>query len=263
MICAAAYGQKAPCLNPALPLETRVRDLIRHMTLGRKGLADDQQFGRPYRGWTSPAYDWWSEALHGVARSGTATIFPEPIGMAATFDDSLVHVVGTAISDEARAMYNAAVAEGYRERFGGLTFWTPNINIFRDPRWGRGQETYGEDPFLTAHMGVALVKGLQGNDPHYLKVAACAKHYAVHSGPERLRHVFNARASAHDLWDTYLPAFEALVTEAKVEAVMCAYNRTNDEACCANTYFAAGCAPGPLAFQRPYSDRLRRPGGHL
>jgi beta-glucosidase len=183
-----------------------------------------------------PAYDWWSEALHGVARSGTATIFPEPIGMAATFDDSLLHQVGTAISDEARAMYNAAVAEGYRNRFGGLTFWTPNINIFRDPRWGRGQETYGEDPYLTAHMGVALIRGLQGDDPHYLKVAACAKHFAVHSGPEKLRHVFNAQVSPHDLWDTYLPAFQAMVMDAHVEAVMCAYNRTNDEACCGNTY---------------------------
>jgi beta-glucosidase len=182
-----------------------------------------------------PEYDWWNEALHGVARSGIATIFPQPIGMAATFDDSLVHQVAGAISDEARAMYNAALKKGYHAQFGGLTFWTPNINIFRDPRWGRGQETYGEDPYLTSRMGVALVTGLQGDDPRYLKVAACAKHFAVHSGPERLRHQFDAEVSMHDLWDTYLPAFHALV-DAKVEAVMCAYNRTYGEACCGNTY---------------------------
>ncbi|HLI93849.1 MAG TPA: glycoside hydrolase family 3 C-terminal domain-containing protein, partial [Puia sp.] len=182
-----------------------------------------------------PAYDWWNEALHGVARSGVATIFPEPIGMAATFDDSLVHQVAAAISDEARAMYNASIKKNNRNRFSGLTFWTPNINIFRDPRWGRGQETYGEDPYLTSRMGVALVRGLQGDDPRYLKTAACAKHYAVHSGPERLRHRFDAEVSMHDLWNTYLPAFHALVN-AKVEAVMCAYNRTNGEACCGNTY---------------------------
>ena len=182
-----------------------------------------------------PAYNWWNEALHGVARSGVATIFPQAIGMAATFDDSLIYKVSSTISDEARAMFNAAVKRNIRLQYGGLSFWTPNINIFRDPRWGRGQETYGEDPYLTAHMGVAFVKGLQGNDPHYLKVAACAKHFAVHSGPERLRHEFNAIASPKDLWETYLPSFHALVN-AKVEAVMCAYNRTNDEVCCGSTF---------------------------
>jgi beta-glucosidase len=224
-----------PYQDPRLPLETRVHDLISRMSLSEK-VSQMMNDAPPIGRLGVPRYEWWSEALHGVARSGTATIFPEPIGMAATFDDSLVHQVGSAISDEARAMYNAAVREDYRQRFGGLTFWTPNINIFRDPRWGRGQETYGEDPFLTARMGVALVRGMQGDDPHYLKIAACAKHYAVHSGPEKLRHVFNAVASPHDLWDTYLPAFHALVTDAHVEAVMCAYNRTNDEACCSNTF---------------------------
>ncbi len=235
--CAATVSAQkaAPYLDPGLPLEVRVKDLISRMTLEEK-VEEMVNNAAPIPRLQIPAYDWWSEALHGVARSGVATVFPEPIGMAATFDDSLVHQVGTAISDEARAMYNAAVKQGYRERFGGLTFWTPNVNIFRDPRWGRGQETYGEDPYLTAHMGVALVKGMQGDNPRYLKIAACAKHYAVHSGPEKLRHVFNAQVSPHDLWDTYLPAFHALVTEAKVEAVMCAYNRTNDEACCANTF---------------------------
>ncbi|TDX01593.1 glycoside hydrolase family 3 C-terminal domain-containing protein [Dinghuibacter silviterrae] len=234
-LCVGRTRAQAPYQNPALPIPVRVNDLIHRMTLEEK-VAEMVNTSAPVPRLHIPAYDWWSEALHGVARSGTATIFPEPIGMAATFDDSLLHKVGSAISDEARAMYNAAVGKGYRERFGGLSFWTPNINIFRDPRWGRGQETYGEDPVLTARMGVALVRGLQGDDPLHLKVAACAKHYAVHSGPERLRHVFNAQATPHDLWDTYLPAFQALVKDAHVEAVMCAYNRTNDEACCGNTY---------------------------
>ena len=227
-------GQSDPWTNPSLPLEVRVRDLISRLTPEEKVyqmMNSTPAIPRLH----IPAYDWWNEALHGVARSGVATIFPQPIGMAATFDDSLVHEVANAISDEARAMYNASVQKDYRNRFSGLTFWTPNINIFRDPRWGRGQETYGEDPYLTARMGVALVRGFQGDDPRYLKVAACAKHFAVHSGPERLRHQFDAEVSMHDLWDTYLPAFHALVN-AKVEAVMCAYNRTDGEACCANTY---------------------------
>ncbi|HWB94168.1 MAG TPA: glycoside hydrolase family 3 N-terminal domain-containing protein, partial [Puia sp.] len=227
-------AQQEAYLNPHLPLEVRVDDLISRLTPQEKVyqmMNNTPAIPRLH----IPEYDWWNEALHGVARSGIATVFPQPIGMAATFDDSLLHQVATAISDEARAMYNAAMKKDYHARFGGLTFWTPNINIFRDPRWGRGQETYGEDPYLTSRMGVALVRGLQGDDPRYLKVAACAKHFAVHSGPERLRHQFDAEVSPHDLWDTYLPAFHALV-KAKVEAVMCAYNRTDGEACCANTY---------------------------
>lgn len=166
-----------------------------------------------------------------MARNGNASVFPEPIALAATFDDALVFKIGTAISDEARAMYNAAITQGNRLQYGGLTFWTPNINIFRDPRWGRGQETYGEDPYLTSIMGTSLVKSLQGNNPNYLKVAACAKHFAVHSGPEKLRHEFDAKANNKDLYETYLPAFKALV-DAGVASVMCAYNRTNDKACC-------------------------------
>ncbi|MCB0043772.1 MAG: hypothetical protein KDE23_28990, partial [Caldilinea sp.] len=169
-------------------------------------------------------------------RNGRATIFPQAIGMAATFDTDLMQRVGDAISDEARAKYNASAAHGYRGQYQGLTFWTPNVNLFRDPRWGRGQETYGEDPFLTSRIGVAFVKGLQGNHPKYLKSAAMAKHYAVHSGPEGLRHEFDAKVSRKDLWETYLPAFEALVTEAKVEGVMGAYNRTNGDPCCAHPY---------------------------
>ncbi|HVY75713.1 MAG TPA: glycoside hydrolase family 3 C-terminal domain-containing protein [Puia sp.] len=227
-------AQTPPYLNPSLPLDARVDDLVGRMTLQEK--VSQLLNGSPaIPRLQIPEYNWWSEALHGVARSGMATVFPQAIGMAATFDDSLIFRVASAISDEARAMYRAAAEKGYRTQYGGLTFWTPNINIFRDPRWGRGQETYGEDPWLTAHLGVAFVKGMQGDDPHYLKTAACAKHFAVHSGPEQLRHEFNAVASPKDLWETYLPAFHALVN-AGVEAVMCAYNRTNGEACCGNTY---------------------------
>jgi len=233
-ILTGANAQQEPFLNPSLSIDARVQDLISRMTPEEK-IYQMMNNSPAIKRLHVPEYDWWNEALHGVARSGIATIFPQPIGMAATFDDGLVHQVADAISDEARAMYNAAVKKDYRPRFAGLTFWTPNINIFRDPRWGRGEETYGEDPYLTARMGVALVTGFQGNDPHYLKVAACAKHYAVHSGPERLRHQFDAEVSKKDLWETYLPAFHALVN-AKVEAVMCAYNRTDGEACCANTY---------------------------
>ena len=178
-----------------------------------------------------PQYGWWSEALHGVARAGKATIFPQAIGMAATFDPDLIFEVSSAISDEGRAMYNDAVKRGFHEICQGLTFWSPNVNIFRDPRWGRGHETYGEDPFLTGTIGSAFVKGMQGNNPKYLKTAACAKHFAVHSGPEGLRHEFNAVVSDKDLYETYLPAFKALV-DVGVESVMCAYNRTDDEPCC-------------------------------
>jgi beta-glucosidase len=227
-------AQQEPFLNQSLPLEARVNDLVSRLTLEEK--VSQMLNGSPaIPRLHIPEYNWWSEALHGVARSGVATIFPQAIGMAATFDDSLIFQVATAVSDEARAMYNVSSGKDYRLQYGGLTFWTPNINIFRDPRWGRGQETYGEDPVLTARMGVAFVKGLQGDNPKYLKVAACAKHFAVHSGPEKLRHVFDAEVSKKDLWETYLPAFHALVN-AKVEAVMCAYNRTDGEACCGNSY---------------------------
>lgn len=179
-----------------------------------------------------PAYNWWNEALHGVARAGTATLFPQAIGVAATFDEELAGKMAEVISTEARAKYNVQSRAGDRDIYKGLTFWAPNVNIFRDPRWGRGQETYGEDPYLTSRMGVRFVKGMQGDDPEYMKAAACAKHFAVHSGPEGLRHSFNAEVSKQDLYETYLPAFKACVQEAKVEAVMGAYNRTNGEPCC-------------------------------
>ena len=180
-----------------------------------------------------PAYNWWNEALHGVARGGTATVFPQAIGMAAMFDDALLEKIADAIATEARAKYNALSAEGDRDIYHGLTMWSPNINIFRDPRWGRGHETYGEDPYLTAQLGKAFVRGLQG-EGSTLKTAACAKHFAVHSGPEALRHSFDAIASEKDMEETYLPAFRALVRETCVEGVMGAYNRTNGEPCCAH-----------------------------
>ncbi len=182
-----------------------------------------------------PAYNWWNECLHGLGRAGKSTLFPQAIGLAATFNPELIHEMADAIADEARVFNREAIK---RDNVGllytGLTFYSPNINIYRDPRWGRGQETYGEDPYLTSRIGVEFVKGLQGDDPKYLKTAACAKHYAVHSGPEKYRHEFNAIASQRDLYETYLPAFKALVQEAKVKSVMGAYNRTNGEACCAS-----------------------------
>lgn len=179
-----------------------------------------------------PAYNWWGEALHGVARAGVATSFPQAVGMAASFDPELLQKAGDVAATEGRAKYNALSAESDRDIYKGLTFWSPNVNIFRDPRWGRGQETYGEDPYLTSRLGVAYVEGLQGEDEEILKSAACAKHFAVHSGPEALRHEFNATASKKDMAETYLPAFKACVQEADVEAVMGAYNRTNGEPCC-------------------------------
>lgn len=181
------------------------------------------------------AYNWWSEGLHGVARAGTATMFPQSIGLAAMFDDELLEKVADVIATEARAKYNTYSKHEDRDIYKGLTLWSPNINIFRDPRWGRGQETFGEDPFLTSRLGVAFVKGLQGTG-EFLKTAACAKHFAVHSGPESVRHEFNAQVSQKDIEETYLPAFKALVTEAKVEGVMGAYNRVNGEASCASNF---------------------------
>ncbi len=219
-------------LNPEIDLDDRVADLIDRLTLQEKV---DQMLmntsGIP-RLKILP-YDYWNEALHGVGRSGKATIFPQAIGLAATFDDKLIYDISSAISDEARAMFNVSQTAGNYNRYSGLTFWTPNINIFRDPRWGRGQETYGEDPYLTSLIGVAFVNGLQGNNPKYLKTAATAKHFAVHSGPEKLRHEFDAIVTKKDLYETYLPAFEALV-KANVESVMCAYNRINGEPACAS-----------------------------
>lgn len=216
--------------DPSLSIDERLNDLLGRLSVEEK--ISQLNYDAPaIERLGIPAYNWWNEALHGVARNGRATVFPQAIGMAATFDAGLLNRVATAISDEARAKYHASVANNNRNRYAGLTFWTPNVNIFRDPRWGRGQETYGEDPYLTGLLGTAFVKGLQGDHPKYLKTAACAKHYIVHSGPEKDRHVFDAISSEKDFYETYLPAFKSLV-EADVEAVMCAYNRTNGEPCC-------------------------------
>jgi len=223
-----------PYLDPAQAIEARVADLVGRLEVKEKiDLLSSTAPAVERLG--IPEYDYWNESLHGVARAGRATVFPQAIGMAATFDTELLGRVATAISDEARAKHNASVRAGLRQRYRGLTFWTPNINIFRDPRWGRGQETYGEDPYLMARMGTAYVRGLQGDDPRYLKAAACAKHYAVHSGPEGNRHSFDAIASPKELNETYLPAFQALVG-AGVEIVMCAYNRTNGVPCCSSEF---------------------------
>ena len=200
-----------------------------------------------------PAYNWWNEALHGVARAGTATMWPQAIGVAATFDPALVQELGDVAATEGRAKYNAATRHGDRDIYKGLTFWSPNINIFRDPRWGRGHETYGEDPFLTAELGKAYVRGLQG-DGETLKSAACAKHFAVHSGPESLRHEFNAVASPKDMEETYLPAFEVLVKDAKVEAVMGAYNRTNGEPCCGSKALMVDLLRGKWGFEGHFTS---------
>jgi len=223
-----------PFQDPSVDIEHRVEDLIMKLSLEEKA---------SLMLYNSPAidrlgiqeYNWWNECLHGVARAGEATVFPQAIGLAATFDDALIHEVAVAISDEARAKHHAAVKKGHIAQNMGLSFWTPNVNIFRDPRWGRGQETYGEDPYLTSIMGKAFVRGLQGEDPYYLKAAACAKHYVVHSGPESSRHHFNAVPDEMDFRETYLPAFRELVN-ADVEAIMCAYNRTFDEPCCGSPY---------------------------
>ncbi len=219
--------------NQDQSFELRARALIAEMTLEEK-ISQMVNNAEAIDRLDVPKYNWWNECLHGLARSGKATVFPQSIGLAATFDEDLIFRMASAISDEARAFYNNANKRNNRGLYTGLTFYSPNVNIYRDPRWGRGQETYGEDPYLTSRMGVAFVKGLQGDDPKYLKAAACAKHYAVHSGPEKDRHHFDAVVGERDLNETYLPAFKALVQEADVKSVMGAYNRTNGEACCAS-----------------------------
>jgi len=230
-------GQPLPYQNPEKSSEERANDLLARLTLEEKAaLLCDVSEAIPRLGVKN--FNWWSEALHGLANNDSVTVFPEPIGMAASFDDELVYQIFSATSDETRAKYHQAVRSGQgNKRFLSLSVWTPNINIFRDPRWGRGQETYGEDPFLMSRMGVAVVKGLQGPaDAKYRKLLACAKHYAVHSGPEWSRHVINIQdIDPRDLWETYLPAFKALVQEAGVRQVMCAYQRLDDEPCCGST----------------------------
>jgi beta-glucosidase len=236
-------------LDTARPFQERARDLIARLTWEETvGLMSHPAKGVPRL--SVPAYNYWSEALHGVARNGRATVFPQAIGMAATWDRELIRHVASAIGDEARAKYHATLRRnGYTARYQGLTFWSPNVNIFRDPRWGRGQETWGEDPWFAGEMASAFVRGLQGEHPKYLKAAACAKHYAVHSGPESERHTFNAIVSRRELYDTYLPAFKKLVVDAKVEAVMGAYNRTLDQPCCASQLLLVDILRGEWGFQ--------------
>ncbi|MEO5889839.1 MAG: glycoside hydrolase family 3 N-terminal domain-containing protein [Ferruginibacter sp.] len=225
------YAQNQPVFrDEKAPMEARVIDLLHALTLKEKiSLLGNEN--PAIERLNMPAYNWWNESLHGLARAGEATVFPQAVGMSATFNDSLLHLVATAISTEARAKYNLATKMNRHLWYMGLTFWSPNINIFRDPRWGRGQETYGEDPFLTSQMGTAYIRGLQGNDPTYLKASACAKHFAVHSGPEAIRHTFNAVVDEKDLRETYLYSFKKLI-DAGVESVMCAYNQVNGEPCC-------------------------------
>lgn len=228
-----AQTYEYPFRNPDLPLDERVQDIISRLTLEEKvQLMKHAAPAVPRLG--IPAYNWWNEALHGVARTKEkVTVFPQAIGMAATFDTEALQLMGNMTSSEGRALFNEDLKAGKTGSiYRGLTYWTPNINIFRDPRWGRGQECYGEDPYLTGKMGSAIVRGLEGSDSHYLKAVACAKHYAVHSGPEGNRHSYDAHVSLYDLWDTYLPAFRELVTKAKVHGVMCAYNRLEGQPCC-------------------------------
>ena len=220
--------------DPSLSVEHRVNDLVAKMTLEEK-VGQMLNSAPAIERLGIPAYNWWSECLHGVARTDfKVTVYPQAIGMAATFDKNSLHQMADYTAEEGRAINNESIKKGNRDIYLGLTYWTPNINIFRDPRWGRGQETYGEDPYLTGTLGKAFVTGLQGDDPKYLKAAACAKHYAVHSGPESSRHTFDAEISDYDLWDTYLPAFRNLVVNAKVAGVMCAYNAFKGQPCCGN-----------------------------
>lgn len=229
-----ASQEKEPLfLDPLQPIAKRVQDLVSRMTLAEK--VSQMVYAAPAIERLDVAkHNWWNEGLHGLGRAGVATVFPQAIGLAATWNEKLMHEVATAVSDEARAKHHEANRRGIHEMYTGLTYWSPNINIFRDPRWGRGQETYGEDPYLTAQMGVAFVKGLQGDDPHYLKLTATPKHFAVHSGPESLRHSFDALVGERDMREFYLFAFEATVKEGKAASIMGAYNRTNGEPCCAS-----------------------------
>jgi len=237
MLCTVTAALSAqPYKDRSLPPEERAKDLVSRMTLEEKASVS-MHSSAPVPALGVKAYNWWSEALHGVARNGAATVFPQPIGMAASFDEPLLYEVFTAVSDEARVKNRLAQESGHIRQYQGVTFWTPNINIFRDPRWGRGMETYGEDPYLTGQLGMAVVRGLQGpEDAEILKAHACAKHYAVHSGPEWNRHSYNAEVSERDLRETYLPAFKDLVVKANVQEVMTAYNRFRGEPCGASDY---------------------------
>ena len=232
-LTSGAQAHDAAYMNPKLSPEQRAHDLVSHMTLEEKAQQSlNTAPAIPRLG--VPAYDYWNEGLHGVARSGYSTLFPQAIGMAATWDAPLLNRVGEVVSTEARAKYNEAVRNNVHSIYFGLTIWSPNINIFRDPRWGRGQETYGEDPFLTGTLGLNFVRGLQGSDPEHPRVIATPKHFAVHSGPESTRHSANVDPSAHDLWETYLPQFRRAIVEGHADSIMCAYNAIYGKPACAS-----------------------------
>jgi beta-glucosidase len=243
----AQNSEQPPYMNPALSAEQRAADLVHRMPVEEKVTQLVNQ-ARAIPRLNVPAYDWWSEALHGVMSKGT-TSFPEPVGLAATFDTDAIHRMAIAIGTEGRIKHDQFVRDGHSDIFEGLDFWAPNINIFRDPRWGRGQETYGEDPFLAARMGVAFVTGMQGDDPKYYRAIATPKHYAVHSGPETTRHTADVKVSKHDQLDTYLPAFRATVTEGKAGSVMCAYNSINGQPACVNEFLLQDQLRGKWNFQ--------------
>ena len=248
-VTAVALGQqRLPYQDPTLSPEKRAADLVSRMTLEEKALQSmNSAPAIPRLG--IPAYDYWSEGLHGIARSGYATLFPQAVGMAATFDAPLLHEEGVVVGTEARAKYNEAIRNDIHSIYYGLTIWSPNINIFRDPRWGRGQETYGEDPFLTATLGTQFVRGLQGDDPKFYRTIATPKHYAVHSGPESDRHRFDVNPSPHDLWDTYLPAFRATIVEGKADSIMCAYNAIYGKPACASDLLLGEILRGDWKFK--------------
>ena len=251
VVSPAALAQSAkplPYLDPSLPREQRAADLVARMTLEEK-VSEMMNSSKAIPRLNVPAYDWWNEGLHGVARSGYATMFPQAIGMAATWDAPLIKDLATVISTEARAKNNEALRHDNRAIYYGLTFWSPNINIFRDPRWGRGQETYGEDPFLTSQIGINFVEGMQGSDPNYFRVIATPKHFAVHSGPESDRHRFNVEPTPHDLWDTYMPAFRATIVDAKADSIMCAYNAIEGQPACGSDLLMQTILRGYWNFQ--------------
>jgi beta-glucosidase len=256
-----------PFRNANLTIEQRVDDLVSRLTLEEK-VSQLIDRAAPIPRLDIPAYNWWNEGLHGIARSGYATLFPQAIGNAATWDAPLLQKIGTVVSTEARAKYNDAILHGNHDRFYGLTIWSPNINIFRDPRWGRGQETYGEDPFLTSRLGVAFVRGIQGDDENYFRAIATPKHYAVHSGPETTRHKVDVDPSDHDLWDTYLPAFRATITEGKADSIMCAYNRVDKDPACASKMLLGDILRGDWGFKGFVTsdcdaiDDFSQPNGH-
>ena len=255
LIGAAAWAQTPAYLNADLPAAQRAADLVSRLSLEEKVQQMEDNFGGRNGGEPGiprlniAPYDFWNEALHGVARAGEATVFPQAIGLAASWDTDMMHRIADAISTEARAKYNQAQRDKDYSRYHGLTFWSPNINIFRDPRWGRGQETYGEDPYLTGRMAVAFIKGMQGDNPNYFKVIATAKHFAVHSGPESTRHTVDVKVSTRDLENTYLPAFHAAVVEGKVDSVMCAYNSIDGMPACANQTLLENYLRGKWGFQ--------------